>query len=84
MGRAPYKFAKEGDGHSFTFITTKERPRHVYSDLLPSKQTIGQTTETPAASKLSPDGTQHSEQHHVAVSMAGVAHSVHRISYVFQ
>ena len=46
MDGAPYKFDKEGGGagHSFAFIiTTKERPCHVYSDSMPSKQIIGQT-----------------------------------------
>ena len=54
MGWAPYKSAKEGGGRSFEFS-------HVY---MLSKQVIG-----PAASKLSADATQHSEQHHVIVSM---------------
>ena len=36
----------------------------------PLKQTIVQRKmELPVASKLSPDGTQHSEWHHVTVSM---------------
>ena len=44
-------------------LTMKE---HVYSDLMTSKQIIGQcTTELPVALNLSPDGTQHSQWHHI-------------------
>lgn len=38
--------------------------------------------EPPAASKMSPDGTQHSEQHNIHDRENGVAHGVHHISYV--
>ena len=61
MGGEPYK-----SGWALFWVlpqlNTKERPCHVYSNLMPSNQTIGQTTtcnRTAAASKLSPDGTQH-------------------------
>ena len=53
----------------FPHLTTKERPRR---DLKPSKQIIGHkksTTESPAASKSSPDGIQHSERHGVMVNI---------------
>ena len=75
MGGAPYKSAKEGSGRSFDcfrILTTKEQPRHVYSDLKPSKQIIGHKITynvTPAASKLSPDDTQHSELYDVMESI---------------
>ena len=45
-GGAPYKSVKEGDGHSFEcfrILSSKECPCHVESDLMPSKQIIGQT-----------------------------------------
>ena len=66
-GGAPYKFSKEGVG-ALSSVTTKEHPCHVYSDSMALKQIIGQTitySEAPAASKSSPDGTQHSEWHHI-------------------
>ena len=75
MGGAPYKSAKEGGGalfRLFPHLTTKERPRHLYSDSKPSKQIIGhkkRTTESPAALKSSPDGIQGSERHDVTVSV---------------
>ena len=56
----------------FLHLTTKERPRHVYSDSKLSKQIMGQKItykESPVASKSSPEGTQHSEQHDVTVSI---------------
>ena len=64
----------------FLPFTMKESPRHVYSDSTISlKQLIGQTVmfnRTTTGLKLSPDGTQCSEWHHVTTSMA------HCISYV--
>ena len=39
MGGAPYKSVKEGGGCSFECLTMKERQCHVYSNLMPSKQT---------------------------------------------
>ena len=57
---------------SISHLTTKVCPCHVYSDSMPLKQIVGQTVRTaepPAASKSSPDDTQHSEHHHVTVSM---------------
>ena len=73
MGGATYKSRKEGGGHSFKCfhnLTTNEHPHHVYSKSMPWKQIIEQTiiAEPPAALKLSPDGTQHSEWHHVSSS----------------
>ena len=58
---------KRGLGAPLTvFVFNHERaPHHVY-DLKPSKQ---RTTESPAASKSSPDGTQHSEPYDVTVSI---------------
>ena len=41
MSRGAYKSAKEGGGRSFS-VTIKELSCHVYSDLMPSKQIIGQ------------------------------------------
>ena len=44
MGRAPYKSAEEGGGHSFKcFHTTKEHSCHVYANWMPTKQITGQT-----------------------------------------
>ena len=77
MGGAPYKSAKEGCGllfQMFPHLTTKEHPCHVYSNAMLSKQIIGQAinvqrTSLPAASRSIPGSTQHSEQHHVTMSM---------------
>jgi len=87
MGRAPYKSDKEGAGalSSVWHLTTKVHPCRVYSILMPSKKINRQTNcsmEPPAASKLNPDGTQHSEQHNIRDHEHGVAHGVHHISYV--
>ena len=35
MGGAPYKYAKEGGGPSFDYLTTKQHICHVYSDSMP-------------------------------------------------
>ena len=44
MGRACYKSAKEPVGAlSSVSASTKERPCHVYSDSMPTKQITGQT-----------------------------------------
>ena len=56
---------------SSAHLTTKVHPCHVCSDSMPSRQIIGQTityNKATAASKSSPDGTQHSEWHHVTMS----------------
>ena len=45
----------------FRHLITKERPRHVSSNLMPSKTNNNEPLMT---SKSSPDGTQHSELHH--------------------
>ena len=67
----------------FLHLTTKEPPRHVYSNSKPSKQILGHKimyNGSPVASKSSPDGTQHSERHDVTPH--SVARGAHRISYV--
>ena len=52
----------------FLHLTMKERPCDVYSDLRSLKQIVGKlsTMKSSAASKSSPDGTQHSEQHTIS------------------
>ena len=61
---------KRGVGALSTVSAFKECPRHVYSDLKPSKQIIGhKITESPVASKSSPDNTQHSELYDVTVNI---------------
>ena len=63
---APYKSAKDGGGDALSSVSAfnhRRAPMSSFSDLMPSKQINGQTImykRTPAASKLSPDGTQHS------------------------
>ena len=65
MGRTPYKSAKEGGGGSFKYVflhvTTKECPCHVPA----TRGLQTQTAEPAAASKSTPDSTQHSEQKHI-------------------
>ena len=59
-GGAPYKSPKEGGGALFwvsPHLTTKERPCHVHSDLMPSKQIIGQSI---TQHNRITTGTQHS------------------------
>ena len=49
---------------SVSHLTTKECPCHVYSNLMPLKQTIGQTVMyngTISSFEVESDGTQHSE-----------------------
>ena len=54
---------------SVSHLTTKmckpSCPCHVYSDSMPLKQIIEHTTEPPAGSKSSTDGTHHSEWCHI-------------------
>ena len=54
-------------------LTTKERPHHAYSDLIPLKQIIQQTItqkkEAMVVLRSSPDSTRHSERHTVTVSV---------------
>ena len=77
MGGARYKSDKEGGGHSFDCSCVQPRKSaHVMftATWKPSKQIIGLKTkycrtESPAALKSSPDGTQHSERHDVTVSI---------------
>ena len=57
-----------GTFSSVFVLNHEEHPCHVHNDSMLPKQIIGQT-ELPAASKSSPDGTQHSEQHHATVSI---------------
>ena len=60
-----------------------EHPCHVYSDLMPSKETIGQTIMRnigTGTSKSSPDSTQHPEWH--LDTDHGVACGAHHISYI--
>ena len=67
MGRAPYKFAKEGGGRSFEcFSIYHERvPMSCLHALEANNWTNNNlcTTKPPAALKSSPDGTHHSERH---------------------
>ena len=60
--------------HVFLNLTTKEWPHHVYSNLMPLKQILWQTTELESSSV----GIQHSEWH----CDHGVARKVCHISYV--
>ena len=64
-GWSALQVCKRGGWLLFQLLTTKERPRHVYSGSKPSKQITGHkiTTESPVGSKSSPDSTQHSERH---------------------
>ena len=55
---------------SVSHLSTKVRPWHVYSNSRPSNQITGQTiTSNRTSIRLLHDGPQHSEGHHIIVSM---------------
>jgi len=53
----------------FPHLTKKECPCHIYSDLMPSKQIIGQAITHNGATSSFEVCTQHSEPHHVTMTM---------------
>ena len=53
----------------FPHLTLKERSCHIYSDLMPLKQIIGQVITQNGAASSFEVCTQHSEPHHVTMAM---------------
>ena len=83
-GQGTLQVCQRGGGYSFECLAFNHKctPSRVYSIFMPSKKINGQTNcsmEPPAASKLSPDGTQHSEQHNIHDRENGVAHGVQNV-----
>ena len=72
MGGAPYKSTKEGGGHSFECFAFNHESAPI--SCLQRLDALGANNWTnnnlqKNHQRLSPDSTQHSEQHHITVSM---------------
>ena len=86
MDGAPYKSAKVGGGRSFECFAFDHEsvPMSCLQqlDALGANYWTKNNVQRNHQQLQSPDGTQHSEQHHITMSMVTVTRGVHHINYV--